>query len=105
MGGAYGLGNSSRDCQVGHDDCFQTGREIRIARRREMPEQEQTLFDPSNRLATASQRRGWPLGTGVGVFFIFIRWNENLIDKFHFRLLDVQSVCSLMPRAVDRFCF
>jgi hypothetical protein len=60
--------------------------------------QSKSLPDATGTLIQTSRRReilGW-LG---------IRWNENLIDKFHFRLLDVQSVCSLMPRAVDRFCF
>ena len=45
-----------------HDD-HQSGRAIRIALRREMPEAKQTLPDPTYRLATPSQRRRWPLGT------------------------------------------
>ncbi len=55
--------NGVRDRTPRDYDDHQSGRAIRIALWREMPEPKQTLLDPSNRLAFTCQRGRWPLGT------------------------------------------
>jgi hypothetical protein len=58
--------NGVRDCTSRNHDDHQSGRAIRIALWREMPEPKQTLLDPTYRLATPSQRRRGPFGASQG---------------------------------------